>query len=238
MTTKYKTIDEYPIFDKRLGRHIEHDERSRDHGFLAKAGAAPLTFNQMRHVLHRRFGNVLDQGNLGSCTGNASAHCMNTAGFHKRGVVYHEADAVSFYSLATQLDDYPGQYPPDDTGSSGLAVAKALQEKGLIANYSHAFNLNEALTALQSRPVICGINWYEGFDNPNPTGLVTLSGQVRGGHEICALGFEPHSTLDMSLIVFQNSWGRGWGHHGQFMMTVKDFSRLLDEEGDVTIFSS
>ena len=33
-----------------------------------------------------------------------------------------EQFAVALYSDATKVDAYPGTYPPDDTGSSGLAI--------------------------------------------------------------------------------------------------------------------
>lgn len=103
-----------------LGRHVEHDPRSRDYPFEV-AAATPL-----RKTLWRRYGRVLDQGQLGSCTGNAIVGALNTLPLRKTGAAaLTEKDAVSIYGSATAIDSIPGQYPPTDTGSSGLAVCKS-----------------------------------------------------------------------------------------------------------------
>lgn len=226
-----RKIEEQIDPEKRLGRHVEHDPRSRDYPFTVTL--APPAF---RRAHHRVYGGILNQGNLGSCTGNATAGAINTQGLHVyKSTALKEPIAVALYSRATELDNFPGKYPPDDTGSSGLAVAKAAQEKGYITKYQHAFGMTEALTALQLGPVITGVDWYEGFDHPDANGKVQIAGQVRGGHEFVIIGFEPFGTIDESLIFAQNSWGAGWGLHGRFSFTVKTWQALLDAQGDVTI---
>lgn len=142
-----------------------------------------------------------------------------------------ETDAVGLYERATHLDRIPGTYPPDDTGSSGLAVMKAVKERGWIGSYHHAFSFRAVLAALQTTPVIAGVNWYTGFDHPQPDGLVRLTGTVRGGHEVCLVGCD----LDTQTLRAVNSWGTGYGDHGYFTWTFADFRRLLGEKGDVTI---
>jgi hypothetical protein len=227
----HEYVSDHP-YAGRLGRHIEHDEMSRNYAVEADRGV------QYKSVLHRRYGGVLDQGQLGSCTGNACAGVINTLPVHVAGAhTLKETDAVALYELATALDNIPGSYPPDDTGSSGLAVAKAAQQKGYITSYNHAFSLDAALQALQLGPVITGINWYEGFDQPDTTkhGLVEISGQIRGGHEIEILGFELMSSLMDSLLIAENSWGNSWGVKGRFCFTVATWRTLLDQQGDCTI---
>jgi len=98
-----------------LGRRLEpnHDPKSR--AFQA------FTAGALTKTRHRLYGQPLDQGDLGSCTGNAAAHLLNTAPFHiPRHRLYYEPAAVLFYSQATQIDPFDGQYPPEDTGSDGL----------------------------------------------------------------------------------------------------------------------
>src|SRR5581483_9492938 len=99
-----------------LGRRVEHDPRSRLFPFTAEAPA------KLRTVAHRSYGLPLDQGQLGSCTGNAAAGALNTVPLHRTGGrVLTETQARDLYALATRLDGFEGEWPPTDTGSSGLA---------------------------------------------------------------------------------------------------------------------
>jgi hypothetical protein len=139
--------------------------------------------------------------------------------------------AVSIYEAATLIDGAPGSYPPDDTGSDGLSVCKVAKSRGLISSYQHAFSLAQALAALQTGPVITGVDWYEGFDNPDANGLVSIGGSIRGGHEFEVLGYDP--TTD--LVTAVNSWGRSWGVAGRFHFTSATWGQLLDAQGDVTV---
>lgn len=219
-------IQEEIVPDKRLGRHVEHDPRSR--AWSIKVGST----EKIHTVHHRFYGNPLNQLRLGSCTGNAIAHACNCRDLHiLKTRLLKEDDAVSVYSLATSIDEFRGQYPPDDTGSSGLAAAKAAQIKGYITEYRHAFGIDEAMFALMKRPVITGVNWYEGFDYPDEHGLVKIEGQVRGGHEFAVLAYEMYDKC----VIGINSWGLGYGLKGRFKFTVDTWERLLEEQGDVTI---
>jgi hypothetical protein len=203
----------------RLGRHVHHDERSR---------AFAVTPTVITSVVHKRHVPPFDQGNVGSCTGNAMAGALSTAPFGHR---FTEARAVKLYEAATALDDVPGIYPPNDTGSSGLAVAKAAQAAGLITRYLHCFDLHDVLYALQSGAVIAGTNWYSGMDRPDRDGLVHVNGAVRGGHEYELVGCD----LTAQRILAVNSWATGWGQKGYFSIGFDDFTRLLAEQGDVTV---
>jgi C1A family cysteine protease len=145
---------------------------------------------------------------------------------------------VKLYELATTLDEFDGSYPPDDTGSSGLAVSKAAMKMGYISGYKHAFSTTNALRALMLTTLIMGINWYETMDYPNPdTGKVEVYGEIRGGHEVQIKGFHESTTSDPydGLLECCNSWGKGWGMNGKFYLTVHDYERLMGEDGDTTI---
>lgn len=217
-------MDEREFFG--LGRTVWHDERSRN--FPAPSDQPVVTHRW------RRVGAVLDQGQLGSCTGNAGCQALNHVPFHVVGSpLLRESDAISVYSGATERDPYTGTYPPEDTGSSGLAVAQELQARGLIASYTHAFGLDHVLSALQVAPLIVGTNWYRGMFYPASTGQVSLTGDVVGGHEYVADAV----YVEDRLIRFLNSWGSSWGVYGHFFMTFDDFSRLLSEDGDATQFT-
>jgi hypothetical protein len=218
-----------------LGRHVNHDERSKLFAFDA-SGVTPKSVRHSRHIP------VLDQGNLGSCTGNAMTGLLGSGDFFAPlpagsldpvNATFDETVAVSLYSLATQLDGYKGTYPPNDTGSDGLSVAKAAQKKGWITGYQHTFSFNSFLSALTLQPVIVGIDWYSSFETPDANGLVWIgnTASVEGGHEIVA------DELDVAgrRIGFTNSWGVNWGQDGRFYIGFDDFQTLLANHGDVTV---
>jgi hypothetical protein len=216
------TIEEHAVEGRRLGRHIEHDPRSLSY----PAARAPKVVS----VAHERHCGPYDQKSLGSCTGNAEAGLLMTDPYYSAGRVLSEQDAVTLYEKATHLDRVSGVYPPDDTGSSGLAVMKAAKELGYITAYQHAFGLQHALEALVLAPVITGVSWYEGFDSPDSDGTVTISGSVRGGHEFEVVAID----ADAQMVRACNSWGRDWGDGGYFQFSWDTWERLLHERGDVT----
>jgi hypothetical protein len=186
----------------------------------------------------------LNQEKLLSCTGNGGTHCLATDSKVKTGAVVvlngssteveplDENYAINLYSAATQIDEWEGTaYPPDDTGSSALAIAKVLKTRGLIDVYNHCFSLDDVLGALQYGPVMLGTNWYQGMFTADERGLVTISGEVAGGHEYLAIGIE----VERREIICINSWGSGWGVNGTFRMNWNTLSRLLDENGDAMV---
>jgi hypothetical protein len=223
----------------RLGRHVRHDPRS-----LAYLVPAQST-GTLKSVRHTRNIPVLDQGNLGSCTGNATEGALGTSPFFEAipttvlgrptgNAQVDEDQAIALYSAATVLDSYGGSYPPTDTGSDGLSVAKAAKAAGLISGYRHATSLDAALAALAAQPVITGVNWYDSFDSPAASGLITIAkkASVRGGHEFVL----DELDVENRRVWFTNSWGGGWGLLGRACIGWDDFGRLLSEQGDVTAF--
>lgn len=206
-----------------LGRILQHDPRSR--AFPARADL-PLHTRTWR-----RYGAVLDQGHTSSCTGHAMAQVLNHIPLRRRGHVLTGVDAMRIYSRATVIDEWLGCYPPDDTGSSGLAVAKAAKEEGLISAYDHAFGLDHALHALMAGPVIVGSNWYSSMFRPQRDGRLLVEGTIEGGHEWTWVGVDMEQRLALCL----NSWGVDWGVRGRFWLTLDDLDRLLREDGDVTV---
>ncbi len=222
-----------PSRDPRLGRHVNHDSESRRY-----AWRSPHPGRRLPSVRHRRRIPVLDQGNLGSCTGNAGIGALGTDPFYATVPVsptysLDEAGAQCLYSYATRIDDYPGEWPPDDSGSDGLSIAKALTAAGEIAGYQWAFTVADALDALQHGPVITGVNWYTDSFDPDPvTGIVSIGGSLAGGHEFVVDEYD----AARNLVGATNSWGTGWGLAGRFYLTVGDWATLLGRQSDVTVF--
>jgi hypothetical protein len=234
MSTFYAHIIETDPHARRLGRHIAHDPRSRDYAVEAPEGA---TFQS---VMHERYSPILDQGDLGSCTGNAMAGalaCAPLCADAADGAKFDETLAVKLYSGATRRDSVAGSYPPVDTGSTGLAVAKEAQAEGLIGSYGWAFTVTGLLHALQTGPVIVGVPWYSGFDKPEGSeAIVRPTGAIRGGHEFVLRGLEVSGgSQDQWVLHADNSWGDGWGNKGSFCFTVATWKVLRSQHADAVV---
>lgn len=215
------------MFTHSLGRHVEHDPLSRNFAHPEPRKLVKKTTLWAHHAP------VLDQGRLGSCTGNALTQCLDTDYFVKSrpGRYLDEHDAIMLYSKATHLDKVPGYYPPDDTGSSGNAVSKAGRALGYLSAWRWTFTFTSFLSALQSQPLIVGTAFHADMEDPDSNGFVRPTGGVVGGHEYCALGVD----YSAGSLTFLNSWGSGWGLNGRFKMTLSDFKTLLSDNGDVTV---
>lgn len=215
----------------RLGRHAEHDPRSRAYA------VEPADHPQLvaRPVLWRRLSPILDQGDLGACTGFAMAGLLGSEPYSTTvddAARFGEQFAVDLYETATTLDRVPGAYPPDDTGSTGLAVAKAARRQRLIRSYHWAFTTAGLIHALQDGPVIVGVPWYAGFDHPDEHGQVAIAGEIRGGHEFLIRGFQPRNGQE-GMFIADNSWGEEWGAGGSFAFTVHTWAQLREQHADV-----
>src|SRR5690349_5171214 len=99
MTNRREQIPEIRIEGRRLGRNIDHDERSK---------AFPAMVAPLRTARHGRHCLPFDQGDLGSCTGNAMAGALMTDPLYVQGRDLGEKDAVELYSEATSLDQFDG----------------------------------------------------------------------------------------------------------------------------------
>jgi hypothetical protein len=179
---------------------------------------------------------VLDQGQIGSCTGNAVTQLLNTDYAMKisgRTSYLVESDAVKVYELATDIDSFPGSYPTADTGSTGSSACEAAIRLGYLSGYQCVVpDLQSILAALRVQPLIVGVPWLSGMFTPDPNGLVDISGYVAGGHEFAILGFD----MADSCFTFLNSWSDTWGVKGRFKIRFNDFVGLL--AGDVGAVSA
>jgi hypothetical protein len=238
-------IEQHHQPGRYLGRHIEHDPRSLDY-------AAPvLPRSARRSVVWQRRIPILNQGNKGTCTGNAFTGVVGTdsAGRTASPTVTVKADtkgvftagerrldetfAVDAYSLNTRLDSIRGEYPPTDTGSSSLACGKTGKELGILSGYLHAFSYDAAISALQSGPILFGIPWLASMDEPDDEGMLTVSeaSGVRGGHELMSREYD--AVHDRVWI--DNSWDTTWGVTGRAWLRGRDFAALLADGGDVLV---
>lgn len=226
-----------PSSDPRCRRHILHDSESRRYVF----DTSGLSVGSVEH--HRTLP-ILDQGQVGSCTAEAGFGVLGTepySGSQAVGAAITKAfggwsqDACYRLYSAEEALDGDGPYPPNDNGSTGLTLAKALRNAGAISGWTQTFTLDDALKALQLYPLAVGTYWYNSMFDPDGEGVVTVdtSSGIAGGHEYEVVGYD--SARD--LVKAANSWGDGWGAGGYFYLDSLDFGRLLAKRGDVTVFT-
>lgn len=226
----FRYLAEWPGNPHRLGRHQvpaalkpENDVRAL---FIDR-------FLPIKAVTHQEFVPVFNQGDLGSCTANAALGCLVTAPYGKPGVNLTEADAVTLYELETKIDDsqIPGEYPPDDTGSTGPWSMEALMQQGKIRNYVHTRSFHAALRLLNDGPISIGVTWFQSMFTTDGTDSIVVdpSTGVAGGHQICIVA----DDVDNQQIRVRNSWGADWGNQGHAWLSWEAFDYLLDIGGDV-----
>lgn len=225
MTARQIYIPEAPDLPYRLGRSVEHDERSK--AFRAVTAPVPL-----RNRMHRRWGPLLDQGTVGACTYFGLLNALHRRPLYRPKQRYTNAEGLSGYSRATEIDPFPGTWQPDDTGSSGLAACKVAQERGLISSYDHAFGLQQTLQALVDSPVMVGTVWLESMFDVPASGIIECRGAEVGGHLYVLSGID----VDYELVRIDCAWRR-WGVGGQQWAWLRwaDLGRLLEQWGESTV---
>jgi C1A family cysteine protease len=88
----------------------------------------------------------------------------------------------------------------------------------VIQAYYRIQTLTDMKTCLASGyPFVFGFTVYESFENNTvtQTGIVPMPGPheaVLGGHAVCCVGYDDHS----SRFIVKNSWGTSWGMKGYF----------------------
>lgn len=213
--------------DPRLGRHKAHDPASR--GFAMRVSVDRSTWRDKSVRLYDPLPNPNQR--VGCCTGVAKCCQLNAVGNRRLGKVLNMTDAETIYSANTAIDPWPGTWPPEDTGSSGLASAKTAQSLGLGGEYRWLFGgADEVVQAVMNGEVISvGTWWY--WDMFEPSGGFYLSRPVvrplgghAGGHQYVIRGYDEGQDL-----VLGRCW---WGDFRDFWIKRTDLDSLLRDGGD------
>ena len=114
-----------------------------------------------------------------------------------------------------------------DVAPSAQDYADAVKQEALVYEAVRYPHVNQALAS--GFPVVCGATLYESFESPeaNSTGVIPIpqpGEQVIGGHCFAITGFNSAFTASGNNATpprtkkCRNSWGTGWGDHGNFYL--------------------
>lgn len=215
--------------DRRLGRQVVHDERSR--GFqLVTSPVDRATWKTKSIPVYGPVPNP-DQCH-GECTGVAKACQLNARGNRKTGRVLGMPTVHELYGLASSLDPFPGDWTAPqwvDQGSSGLASAKAAQQLGLGGEYRWLFGgADQVVQAIMDDTVVSvGTWWTDGMFDRDPVGLIRATGPQVGGHQWVVHRYDKRRDLIGGLC-----W---WGGFKYFWMHRGEFAELLADDGDAHV---
>jgi hypothetical protein len=218
-------ILEVPQLRPNLGRQKVHDPRSK-----AFAVTAPIDKSKWRSKTIRIYDPPKNPNQChGECTGVAKCVQMNAVGNRVTGIIFGMTDAHRFYHEATRLDPFDGEWPPDDTGSSGLASAKAAQKLGIGGEYLHIFNgADGVVQQIQEGHVVSvGTWWYEDMFEPSSLGIIQPTGKQVGGHQYAARGYD--ARRDLVLI---RCW---WGTYRDVLIKREHLNELILDGGDAHV---
>lgn len=219
---------------------------ARDHIYdPAKLGAVPPT---LPAVVDLRPGcsAIENQGQLGSCTGNAIAGLIEyldrkasknlevsrlfiyyqervlegTVNYDSGAYIRDGIKAVNIYGAPLE-SLWPYTIGRFATRPTTAAYADAAKRKA--GAYQRVTNFAGVKSALaQGYPVVVGFTVYESFEGNanNTTGMMpypnTATEQVLGGHAVAIVGY--NDTLNGGRFICRNSWGANWGDRGYFYM--------------------
>lgn len=178
----------------------------------------------------------VDQGDTSWCTWASTEHVLAD------GPVTHPEerhttmfDGAEFYAAEQEIDrrEHGLSLGPDD-GATSLACAKLLQRRGRIGEYRWGFTLDEFVAGLLISPLLAGVEWRTGMDDPEPgTGIIRFRGAVRGGHQIDANGID----LARGFARFKQSWRRDlYGRNGHAYMPLEDVEQMIAAQADILMF--
>jgi hypothetical protein len=258
------TVRQYEV-QPHLGRHQVLDPRSLayrrtydgHHPLRATAWEPRIPVLDQQNLLAQGIRTSTDYGleedvdALGSCTGNAATAALSillndaqatAAGLNTADAAAAEHFAIGLYADATTRDQWHTYtWPTQDVGSSGLGVAKAMRDRGLIDQYGHATTAGELCALLQTGPVLMGMPWHAAFtQTADPAGFIDedpawADSPLEGGHEVCVVALEAVAQDDGGLLPdhtvlrFANSWGTSWADHGHARMFLSTYLALRSQ---------
>jgi C1A family cysteine protease len=206
---------------------------------------------------------IENQGNLGSCTGQAIAGAIEL--LHKRAsrtldvsrlfIYYYERQYIGTvnYDSGAYIRDgikvcytygapveslWPYNINKFRTVPPSTAIKDAAKRK--VTSYQRVADFNGVIDAVASgHPVVVGFTVYSSFESNSvaKTGVMpypnTSKERVLGGHAVLIVGY----NKNRNVFIVRNSWGSGWGEGGYFYMPFQVIQNT-NMSGDFWIIKS
>jgi C1A family cysteine protease len=210
-----------------------------------------LMYNQLRPVppslpssvdLRPMCPPIENQGELGSCTGNALAGALEFLErknhvpftdlsrlfiYYNERVIEHSVksdagaqirDGVKTLAKQGVCPEKKWPYVISRFTAKPSAACYKEAHRHLITSYHRILTLGEMRTCLaEGFPFVFGFTVYENFESQQvtKTGVVNMpqsEERVMGGHAVLGVGYDD----GLRRFIVRNSWGAKWGQHGYF----------------------
>lgn len=237
------------VEDRRLGRLIEFDERSRDYPVAAVLERRGLDTSDSARIRSYRWRvqDWYDQRSEGACVLFAEGHAAAARPREQRGFTFDQL--IGYYHRAQDIDEWASTHQGGEGGTSVLAGAKVMTAEGHYVGYDWVLGRDEGLrialvTLAYLRPLVMGTWWKSSMWDTDGDGKLDVTGHNVGGHAWLTYGLVARDArgkpahrigdldLDRSRVWDRNSWGRGWGRDGDFWLTVREWNDLRLDQGD------
>lgn len=225
--------------DKFTLQYKKDKPDNRDYKYIVTTNTSPNSVD-----LRSYCSPIENQGNLGSCTGQAIAGAIEL--LNKRSGKYNDISRLFIYYYERLLigtvnydsgayirdgikatNKYGASlesYWPYDVKKYKLEPVIEAQNDGLnrkVTRYERVMDFNGCIDAITNGyPVVMGFNVYESFMTTNvaKTGNMpypnTKRERLLGGHAVLLVGYDKKR----SVFIVRNSWGDRWGDKGYFYM--------------------
>ena len=237
VTPQFKKI--IPTFDIPKYHWVKDKIDTRDHLYQLTNAAQSNVVD-----LRQYCSTIEDQGNLGSCTGQAIAGAIEL--LHKRQnrtldisrlfIYYYERVLIGTvnYDSGAYIRDgikvcYKYGAPTENLWPYNIRKFRTVPQKTAlidaakrkVTSYQRAADFNQVIDAITSGyPVTIGFSVYSSFDSPTVarTGIMPYPNvnkeKLLGGHAVLLVGYNKNNNT----FIARNSWGTRWGDQGYFYM--------------------
>lgn len=193
---------------------------------------------------------VYDQGELGSCTGNGVAACiqfLQPSFMPSRLFIYYNERVIegdTDQDGGAQIHDgiktvvnqgvCPETEWPYDINQFTVKPPEQCYDdaqKDLVTQYLSLDTINDIKQCLNSGfPVVFGMTVFESFEHPEvaSTGMVPMPAQTEqsiGGHCMVIVGYDNSKEC----FIVRNSWGASWGLSGYCYISYAYIQQFADD---------